>query len=116
MTACYRLPLALLLALLSCVPALARNVECLAVCRAIPSKSKVMAAAAYINGQTEPPWEESRHGTRVEDVVYGKFIDLQCFYVNRRILFMPVHGVNLAHRPFGGRRIPSKRAREQNSP
>jgi hypothetical protein len=51
---------------------------------------------------------KTRHGTRVEDAVYGKFIDPQCFYANRWILFIPLHGVNLAHRPFGGRRNPEQ--------
>ncbi len=86
----HRLPLALLLALLNCVPARARNVECPAVWPGDSSKSKVKDAAVYINDQTEPPWEESQHGTRFEVVVYGEFIDLQCLYAKRRILFTPL--------------------------
>jgi hypothetical protein len=106
----HRLPLALLLDLLSCVPARARNVECPVVWPGESSKSKVKDAAVYINDQTEPPWDESRHGTRVKDVVYGEFIDLQCRYANRRILLIPLHGEDPAGVPFGGRRIASKRA------
>jgi hypothetical protein len=83
----YRLPLALLLALLSCVPALARNVECPAVWPGDSSKSRLKEGVVYNNDQTEIAREESRHGTRVEDVIYGEFVDLQCLYTNGRTLF-----------------------------
>ncbi|MGB8901293.1 MAG: hypothetical protein WCC90_19570, partial [Methylocella sp.] len=86
----YRLPLALLLAVLNCVPALARNVECPAVWPGDSSKSKVKGTA-YIDAQTQPPWEESKHGTRVEGVVYGEYVDLQCLYANWRTLFFQLH-------------------------
>jgi hypothetical protein len=74
------------------------------------SKSKAKDAAVYINDQTEPPWEEAQHGNRVEGAVYGEFIDLQCLYANRRILLIPLRGEDPARVPFGGRRVPSRRA------
>jgi hypothetical protein len=61
---------------LNCVPALARNVQCPVVWPGDSSKSKVKGAYAYIDDQTQPPWEELKHGTRVEGVVYGEYVDL----------------------------------------
>ncbi|MGB6177497.1 MAG: hypothetical protein WBF43_14450 [Methylocella sp.] len=49
-------------------------------------------AYAYIDDQTQPPWEQSKHGTRVEGVVYGEYVDLQCLYANLRTLFFPLRG------------------------
>ncbi len=77
---------------LNCVLALARNVQCPAVWPGDSSKSKVKGAYAYIDDQTQPPWEESKHGTRVESVVYGEYVDLQCLYANWRTLFFQLHG------------------------
>ncbi|MGH6867619.1 MAG: hypothetical protein ACREDA_01840, partial [Methylocella sp.] len=57
----YRVPVALLLTLLSCVPALARNVECPAVWPGDSSKSKVKYAPVYNNDQPELAWKESKH-------------------------------------------------------
>ena len=88
----YRVPLALLLVLLSGVLARARRVECPAVWPGDSSKSKVKEAYAYIDDQIQPPWKQSKHGTRVEDVVYGEYVDLQCLYANGRTLFFPLHG------------------------
>jgi hypothetical protein len=88
----YGVPLALLLALLSCGSALGRTVECPAVWPGDSSKSRLKDGVVYNNDQTEIAWEESRHGTRIEDIVYGEFIDLQCLYTNGRILFIPLHG------------------------
>jgi hypothetical protein len=88
----YRVAHALLLALLSGVPSLARNVECPAVWPGDSSKSKVKEAYAYIDAQTQLPWEQSKHGTRVEGVVYGEYVDLQYLYDNGRTLFFPLHG------------------------
>jgi hypothetical protein len=88
----YRAPLALLLALSSGVPALARNVECPAVWPGDSSKSKLKDADAYIDDQTQPPWKESKHGIRFEDVVYGEYVDLQFLYTNGRTLFILLRG------------------------
>jgi hypothetical protein len=46
----------------------------------------------YNNDQTEIAREEKRHRHRFDDIVYGEYIDLQCYYTNGRVLFIPLHG------------------------
>ena len=88
----YRVPLALLLGLLSGVPALSRNVECPAVWPGNSSKSRIKDGFVYNNDQTELSPEETQHGRQFDNPVYGEYIDLQCIYTNGRTLFFHLHG------------------------
>jgi hypothetical protein len=86
------LALFFLVALSSALPALAREVECPAIWPGDSSKSRLKDGAIYNDDQTQIAWEEKKHGRRFDDVVYGEFVDLQCYYANGRILFIPLHG------------------------
>lgn len=73
-------------------PGLAREVECPAVWPGDLSNSRLKDGFVYNDNQGQIAWEEKRHGYQFDDVVYGEHIDLQCYYTNGRVLFIPCMG------------------------
>lgn len=73
-------------------PGLTREVECPAVWPGDLSNSRLKDGFVYNDDQGQIAWEENRHGYQFDDAVYGEHIDLQCYYTNGRVLFIPLHG------------------------